>query len=89
LFGNVDEILIRTGSIMYIDDVRMSNMMTEKVFNLGFGSAGGIISEHRFFESPSKSLGSVSLGISNILQGVERRYAAFGENGINPLDEMN
>ena len=38
---------------MYIDDVRMSNMMTTKVFNLGFGSAGGIISEHRFFESPS------------------------------------
>jgi len=50
---NIDGILIRSASEMFIDDVRMSNMMTTKFYNLGFGAVGGIISEHRFFESPS------------------------------------
>jgi hypothetical protein len=50
---NIDGILIRSASEMFIDDVRMSNMMTTNSYNLGPVTVGGIIMEHRFFETPS------------------------------------
>ena len=66
---------------MYIDDVKMSNMMTTNVFNLVNGSAGGIISEHRFFESPSDH--NIALIYLFLFPLVEITENGLGELGVN------